>query len=372
MKFVNVLSLSFLSAIFFVGCQPKSSDESGNNGNNPTDTVITIDSAFVNNLFPPGKNILTGGDGAISIQADSTKSFFLWGDSFLGEVKDNRRSNKTPLIMGNVWVLLDGNKPSTIFRGTPDNPRSVLETDKVDGYPAILWPMHGFVKDNIVHVFMSVIVKTGEGTWDFYWHSSVYYRLNYPDLTVIDFQEFEPARKSDVHYGFGFYEYDGYYYMYGTKPIKEMTASLHTARARLIDNKLQQWEFFDGEKWGSDPIRSKELAGIDIPVSEQFSVFRHNDQFVLLTQDRFKPEIYSFVSDKPEGVWTNKKKLYTEPEGSNPDVFTYNAMAHPQYTVDNKLLVSYCVNAKNVPDLFTDASIYKPRFIRVPFDVILK
>lgn len=367
MKF-QLLILSGL--LFVLSCQQ--SNRQGYVSDFPIDEEeVVIDTQMVEILFPPGKDILTGGDGAISIQIDNTTSFWLWGDSFLGEVIDNKRADSSPFIMGNVWQLLDGESVKTITGGTSINPESLLKTENVDGYPAVLWPMHGFVENNIVHVFMSTIVQTGTGTWDFYWHSTIYYRLNLSDLSVIDKQELLTGKQTDAHFGFGVTEHDGLYYIYGSNPQKDLTAALHVARARLRNDKLQDWEYFDGNNWVHDPKESKSLQGIDIPVSEQFSVFRHNDKFMLLTQDRFKPEVYTFTADAPEGPWSNKKLIYTIPEGEDSTLFTYNAMAHPQYGPDGKLLVSYCVNAKNIPDLYKDVSIYKPRFFWIPMDTIL-
>lgn len=368
MKF-KLLILS--SLLFILSCQQ--SNRQGKTSDFPVDEdEVVIDTQMVELLFPGGKNNLTGGDGAISIPIDNTKSFWLWGDSFLGEVIDNRRAESSPFIMGNVWQLLDGESAQTITGGTSVNPESLLKTENVDGYPAILWPMHGFVKNNIVHVFLSTIVQTGTGTWDFYWHSTVYYRLNLSDLSVIDKQELLTEKQTDAHFGFGVTEHDGFYYVYGSNPQKDFTATLHVARARLIKDRLQDWEYFDGDNWVANAKESKSLKGIDIPVSEQFSVFKQDNKFILLTQNRFKPEIYTFIANTPEGPWSNKKHIYTIPEGEDSTVFTYNAMAHPQYGTDGKLLVSYCVNAKNIPDLYSDASIYKPRFFWVPMDVLLK
>lgn len=333
---------------------------------------VVVDTQMLEFLFPPEKDILTGGDGAISIQIDNSKSFWLWGDSFLGEVIDNQRSESSPFIMGNVWQLLDGETVKTITGGSPTSLESVLKTEKVDGYPAVLWPMHGFVKNNIVHVFMSTIVQTGTGTWDFYWHSTVYYRLSLSDLSVIDKQELLTAEQTNAHFGFGVTEHDDFYYVYGSNPQPDFTAGLHAARARLVNDKLQDWEYFDGNNWVHDAKESKSLQEIDIPVSEQFSVFKQDNKFILLTQDRFKPEIYTFTANTPEGPWTNKKHIYTIPEGEDTTLFTYNAMAHPQYGPDGNLLVSYCVNAKNIPDLYSDVSIYKPRFFWISMNTLLK
>ncbi|MEA5128417.1 MAG: DUF4185 domain-containing protein [Proteiniphilum sp.] len=365
------IKLFLLSSLLFVLSCQQPDKQTTKDDFSIEDGEIVIDTKMVEFLFPPGKDILTGGDGAISIQIDNTKNFWLWGDSFLGEVTDNKRPESSTFIMGNVWQLLDGETVKTITGGSPLNPESLLKTEKVDGYPAILWPMHGFVKNNILHVFMSTIVQTGTGTWDFYWHSTVYYRLNLSDLSVIDKQELLTEEQTDAHFGFGVTEHEGLYYMYGSDPQKDFTATLHIVRARLRDDKLQDWEYFDGNNWVHEAKKSKSLQGIDIPVSEQFSVFKQDNKFILLTQDRFKPEIYTFTADAPEGPWSNKKHIYTIPEGENSTLFTYNAMAHPQYGSDENLLVSYCVNAKNIPDLYSDVSIYKPRFFWVSMNTLL-
>lgn len=372
MKSKNIFPLIlFLGFLLVFSCQQ--SDRKDNRADcYKDDDKAVIDTQMVKRLFPPGKDILTGGDGAISIQIDRTQSLWLWGDSFLGEVVNHKRADSSPFIMGNVWQLLDGKSVKTITGGTLENPESLLKTEKIDGYSAVLWPMHGFVENNIVHVFMSTIVQTGTGTWDFYWHSTIYYRQNLSDLSVIDKQELLSEKQTDVHFGFGVTEHDGFYYIYGSSPQKDFTATLHVTRARLIQDNLQDWEYFDGKKWVTNPKESKSLHGIDIPVSEQFSVFRHHNKFILLTQDRFKPEIYTFIADTPEGPWSNKKHIYTIPEGRDATLYTYNAMAHPQYACDGKLLVSYCVNAKNIPNLYKDATIYQPRFFWIPMNTIVR
>lgn len=371
MNRVVLTQLLLLSGLLLLlSCQK--SDKKDNGPDLPQDKgKVLLDTRMVQLLFPPGKDILTGGDGAISIPIDSVKSFWLWGDSFLGEVLDNKREGSTPIIAGNVWQLLDGESVRTITGGTSTNPGPLLKTENVDDYPALLWPMHGFVENSIVHVFMSTIVKTGTGSWDFYWHSTIYYRLNLSDLSVIDKQQLFTGTEANAHFGFGVTYHDGFYYIYGSSQQEDFTAPLHVARARLIDDKLGEWEFFNGNEWVRNPSESKPLHGIDIPVSEQFSLFTHNNKFILLTQDRFQPEIYTFTADTPVGPWSDKKHIYTIPEGNDTTLFTYNAMAHPQYGKNDKLLVSYCVNAKNIGDLYRDASIYRPRFFWISLDTIL-
>jgi hypothetical protein len=54
----------------------------------------------------------------------------------------------------------------------------------------------------------------------------------------------------------------------------------------------------------------------------------------------------------------------------NKNLFTYNAMAHPEFTENGMLLISYNMNSNNLGDHFRDADIYRPRFIRVPLKII--
>ena len=117
-------------------------------------------------------------------------------------------------------------------------------------------------------------------------------------------------------------------------------------------------------------------GGLDISVSEQFSVFKYDDTYILLTQRRAQQagDIYSFISDTPAGPWRNKRLLYITPEqNADPDLFTYNAMAHPQFiNKEQELLICYNVNSYDLQKPFMDVNTYRPVFLRVPMDMILK
>ena len=85
-------------------------------------------------------------------------------------------------------------------------------------------------------------------------------------------------------------------------------------------------------------------------------------------------EVASFAENHVWYGWGfyNKKLLYTVPEPSeDSELYSYNAMAHPQYSKDGKLLVSYCINSHRPGRLWEDVSVYRPRFLRVPYSLIL-
>ena len=82
-------------------------------------------------------------------------------------------------------------------------------------------------------------------------------------------------------------------------------------------------------------------------------------------------EIYTFVSDSPCGPWRNKQLIFETYEQDVPDLFTYNAMAHPQFEKDGMILVSYNVNTGDFAQQFSDVTTYRPRFFWVEIDRIL-
>lgn len=366
---ISMFLLSTLSLSFMISCDSSINTSVQEAPNAPKGSGITLDTTMIKLLCPPGKDIFTGGDGAISIVIDENKSTWVWGDSFMGEVIDNQRDSlSNPLILGNIFVELDGTKARTISGGTPQNPTSVVISDSIDGKQTVYWPHHGIVRNNILHTYMIQIIFDPVA-W-LITNTVSYVRLSLPDYKIIDQQDIPSFAINKIWYGFGFYEQDGYIYTYGGTESRE----LHIARGKLVNDKLQDWEYFDGTGWNTDASKTQKLEGLDGKISTQFSVFRHEDKYILVTQDgeALSTQIYSYYADSPTGPWKNKKLLYTTPEpAENANLYTYNAMAHPQYDKDGNLLVSYCVNSKVGADIWKDASIYRPRFLRVPYSYIL-
>jgi hypothetical protein len=322
-------------------------------------------------LFPSGKHVLTGGDGAISIMIDRKTSLWLWGDSYVGEATGDMRESTIPSVFGNVFVMLESDSARTICGGTPERQRPVIESEPVDGHHAVYWLHHGFFRDGILHLFASRIVFGGNGMWDFRCHSVAYFRLSYPDFGIIDKQDLSSYPINKAAYGYGLHEYLGHYYFYGSRP-DGLSSTLHVGRARLIDKKLQEWEYFDGTNWTADPSKTCPLEGLDVAVSSQFSIFKYRGKYILLNQEKGigTNDIYTFIADSPVGPWYNKRKIYSTPEPvQDKNLFAYNAMAHPQYDRNGMLLVSYCLNTHKPTPRVMD---YRPRFIRIPYRLIMK
>jgi hypothetical protein len=51
---------------------------------------------------------------------------------------------------------------------------------------------------------------------------------------------------------------------------------------------------------------------------------------------------------------------------------TYAAKAHTHLSRPGELLVSYIVSSQDFEQIIGDASLYRPRFVRVPLEIIFE
>lgn len=351
--------------------------------NNRLDQVNPIISRFVTkaenftNLVIVDSMGITGADGSISFPLDQDHSIFMMGDSFMSTIHEKKRDPGS-IMINNTFILINDKKGSHIalFDKTPSSPNALLKPTY--GNPKeYYWPGHGFQKNGIIHLFMSRFLS-GDYDWGFKFSGTDYIRMDKNTFKVLTQQDFPYSNINNVHYGHSILNEKKETYIYGAWSRNDSTA-MHVAKAtlNLKSNQMNSFEFFDGKNWTSDPLKSKPLIGINKPVPEQFSVFKQGDVYVLILQARElgNGNIYSYIAETPTGPWKNEKLLYqtTEQKNVEDQIFTYNAMAHPQYIADNKLLISYCVNSfdvKKIHEVNTD--YYRPKFIWVPIEIILE
>tara|TARA_R110000868_G_scaffold57605_4_gene177954 strand:+ start:1210 stop:2337 length:1128 start_codon:yes stop_codon:yes gene_type:complete len=371
LRFFLVLCLGFSSC--------KKENKKSKSNHIELDRNVEKDTIFSKLIIPDSLGV-TGADGVISFPLSNGSSVFMMGDSFLAKVEDSKRNPDCKMI-NNTFIVLDKNKKESkaIFKGDFNDPETMLVPNQDNGKHEFYWPGHGYEYKNELHVFMSrfVHIDPVDGGWNFKYIGTDYLKLEKDTYNIISRDNFPYSNINGVHYGHSILKDGDYTYIYGTWHDKA-NANLHVARAQMNDttNKLTHFEFFNGVSWSENPKDTQPLKGINKLTPEQFSVFKHNDKYVFVMQERglFLGNIYSYVSDSPIGPWRNEKHLYhaTEQENTKDEIFTYNAMAHPQYIQDNRLLVSYCVNSFNVPSIHEYISFYRPRFIWVPLEMILE
>jgi len=354
--------------------------------------TVTIDHDF-QKVFYPDSGGITGADGIFSVPLPDGSSAFLNGDCFLGYVRDGARDLSTKMLNNSIVIVnADETSARSLYRGTYDDPESLFVPKQPEGGKHWYWPGHGFVEDSIFYMFAlhmytdtTKIVKSDkpeeeldkadkmeEMMWSFAVAGVDLLRYNLPDFQLLGVDRVEYTYDIEFHLGNCVYTEGNDIYLCGTRNDPD-GAHIYFGRTQRGNHPYHEnWEFFDGEEWVTDHYQAAPMK-LDIGISEQFSIFKIKDKYVLLSMAKMTPDIYTYTSDYPFKGFENKTLIYNTPETDNDPagkLFTYNALAHPQYIEGDQLLVSYCINSSTVRDVFTNVDNYRARFIRVPLSMI--
>ena len=330
---------------------------------------VYVDEEFTA-MYMPDSGGVTSADGTISFTLSDGSSIFMTGDCFTGDVTDNARDHADRMINNAfVHVSPDGKYLGSIYGGKVGDPRSLLVPAEADTSSRAFWywPAHAYVADGTIHTVMTKFYQGGEGQWGFRFAGTDLILQDESDFSVKSVTEIFP-RTTAEHWGHSILADTDFVYFYGTRGWGDLCVYRTTASAPTCA------EFFTGSGWEAEGAPAK-LEGLTVPVSEQFSVFRYKDKYVLITMSRIAQDggIWSFVADSPEGPWSNGKLLYTTTEQTrDKNLFTYNAMAHPQYINSRgELLICYNVNSYDQGQILDEVDTYRPVFLRVPMKSIL-
>ena len=318
---------------------------------------------------------VTAGDGMYSILLPDGRSIFLMGDSYTGKVTAGARSTSDHMFR-NTYHVYDNGNVSAI---TTDSSHSAAIPP---GYPEEqnwYWPGHGFVDGNTLYIFQLQMFQASAGAWGFKYKETHVLEYSLPDIKLIKDYRIPYNGTSEAVYGAAAINDGGKVYVYAqyekaNSDIFNLVSQVLCARTTVADLGTK-WEYYTGSGWSEDSSKAAPLEGLaTVPVSSQFNVFKLRDKYVLLTQHKMLGDgrIFTAVSDTPYGPWTNLKQIFKVPELASSKWFTYNAMAHPQFERDGKILVSFCVNTEDFSQQFTNVECYRPLFFWYPVDKILK
>jgi hypothetical protein len=317
---------------------------------------------------------MTGADGFYSVPLPDGRVVWIFGDTFLGTVeKDGSRKKGSPVFIRNSMAVMDDDSLRTIHQVIdgwesslvipPEAKKGTVFSEDSLWY----WPGDGFVENGKLKIFMTGFYQADTGNWGFRWTSANIATFSLPNFELEGIDHLFYPNEAEVHWGHAICDDDeDYTYIYGAGDKFP-----YVARAPK-GNIHAPWEFYDGQGWVNDSQLAKPMA--EFRGSEQFSVIKLGDKYVLLTQagDFLSSSIYTCTSDYPYKEWSEKKEQYKlQPLVPEKDLFAYNPVAHPHLNENDELLVSYCINSFNLNDLFEDASKYRPVFIRIPIENII-
>lgn len=339
---------------------------------------VEIDTVFTT-MFQRDCCGLTGADGIYSVLLPNGKTFWIFGDTFLGTVStDGSREKIDPVFIRNSVALQSGFDLKTYYGKTGNRDASFFippgaPVGKVYSEDSLwFWPGDAFVVGDEIKVFLSSFYQKGEGGWGFQWVGTWLASIDVNTMKIKSMSKIDIQSDKEIHWGHAICdEADDYIYIYGLGNGKPYVARVAKTENNDSDIKnASSWFFYNGKDWSQNINEVKPM--IDFEGGEQFSVFKLNDKFVYLSQGGgFSHNIYAYNSSNPYSNWSKGKIIYEVPASENENIFPYNALAHPQFTKDGKLLISYCVNSFRMEDVFENADNYRPRFIRIPINTIL-
>ncbi|SDF72608.1 protein of unknown function [Dyadobacter soli] len=338
-----------------------------------------------------------GGDGIFAIPfsgRDAQKEdsvLILFSDTILGEIEEGKLNPGFSMVNNSV-ALLKGKAPdpaSITFRiaGTGEERQAVFspkaDTSDKDTY---FWLGDGFVNTDVgkdLFIFAYKITNTHDGSpFPFKETGNSLVKIlagsQFPYTAQqqfeLPFNTYKPGEET-ISFGAGVYNSskaagelspDGFVYIYGVKrPSKKLVA------ARVKPSQLtsfKQWEFWGSEGWSGN---RQAIAALADSVSNELSVsMLAPGKYALVYQlSSIFPEICMQVGPTPYGPFGPRIVLYkTSSDIQDPELFTYNAKAHPALSAPGELLISYNVNSfKFLEVLPKQPNLYRPRFVRVKF-----
>lgn len=350
-------------ATCFTGCKKEISQSKPVSGQDVQQSVYStqitaVKATYYDSLFTRYKaGEWTGGDVASSMLLPDGSSFWLFGDSFVDTVYPDRHRPFDAFIHNSIVTTTPAGSFKTFYGGNARNPKPFFDTAS----PIILWPSSAFIDSaqTKVYVLMVTVKSTGGGNFGFETVGNTVAILRLSDFKVLDRFTFNDTNTID--WSSATLTDSGYVYIYGAEST-DNNKFMHVCRTPA-SNPFKVVEYYDGTNWFR---RSKKSARIAKDLSEQYSVFKYQGKYYLLSQQSkfLSADIYLWDAASPTGPFTNKRKIYTTPETTG-NIITYNATAHPELIQDGKLLVGYCTNSFGSFDIWNNADYYRPYFIWV-------
>jgi hypothetical protein len=339
-----------------------------------------------------------GGDGIFSIpfsgrdagQQDSI--LFLFSDTVLGEIEGSALKSGFSMVNNSV-ALLKGKTPdpgNMTFRiaGTENAHRAVFvpETGKPDK-DTYFWLGDGFVNAGVgkdLFIFAYQITNTHDNsafpfreTGNSLIRVPTGSRFPYPDQQqfAMPFNDYTTGEET-ISFGAGVFNNskpagevsgDGFVYIYGVRgPAKSLVA----ARVKPAQiTAFEKWEFRGANGWTRN-IRGATALSDSVSNELSISMLAPGKYALVYQLGSIFPEICMQVGPTPYGPFGPRMVLYrTSADIDDPDLFTYNAKAHPALSEPGELLISYNVNTFRFLEVLPQKpNLYRPRFVRIRFN----
>ncbi len=341
-----------------------------------------------------------GADGIFSIPLSGVdknnnqgndSTLLLFSDTYIGEVKDGKPLPGNTVVNNTIAYIkgIDPDESKIHFyskqskNGTPET--FFVPQTSTEKKLQLFWLGDGFVNkelNNTLYIFGYKVERTGPGVFDFIEPGvsiiAVPKGSNPPFANQRQVEtplNIKSAKLGEGNIGAGILvntkwagapNPDDYVYVYGCIGKDK---SLVVAKVKPKEfEKIDEWNYWNGNAWSKN---INDLKAITNGVSNELSMTTLPDgRYLLVFQVLgLSDKVGMRIAASPVGPFSDIIEIYTTPEWKEV-IWTYNAKAHPNLSKPGELLISYnTITPDFWNDIQKDAHIYRPRFIKLKFDL---
>ena len=231
---------------------------------------------------------------------------------------------------------------------------------------AFYWAGAARVEGKQVWEIAARIVQTGPGLWDLRFAGNYLARITIADWRLASITSLAGSTGT-IDWGVAMLDHGPYTYIYGSES-QGLSSWMHIAR--VPKGRLDMpWSYDTSSGWAPNAaaVSLRLLPGV-APAFSVIDLGAGHGIRVITQQPMMGQAIYSWRASSPIGPFTTRHTIYnTGSYGAR--TYTYNTLAHPEQTADGHMLFSFNVNSCG-PLSPADATLYRPRFFRVPLTAI--
>ncbi|RBY90740.1 DUF4185 domain-containing protein [Blastococcus sp. TF02A-26] len=328
-------------------------------------TVEELDTFMTDVLHTP---LFQGGDVGASVELRDGRDLFVFADTLRSAPFSGRQLIRNSMLLFDGWCA----------RVVPSDHGGAVIPDRGDvGY----WPMSAVYAGRDLLAVTAQRVRSTDAEAD----GVFAFEILGPSVAFFAVPAGDPPRLLGVRdlgpdvadttrpvWGAATAAADGWLYLYGTArpPTGTYGFSLQVARTRpaaLVDQ--EQWEYWDGSDWQTDPSAAVELIHAWGGVSQTLSVFEAGGRWYAVSKrgEVLGTDMTIWSAPAPTGPFSVASTVAQIPSDGATGTLQYMALAHPALLPEpGSVVVSYSRNNTDLGTVLDDPRLYRPRFLRVP------
>jgi len=320
-----------------------------------------------------------GADGAYSIPLGGDTTLWLFSDTLVGKVKAGKRLDAR-MINNSIALQRGTNQPEFFYGTTAEGQPASFITPQHGSHSDYFWLFHGARTARGLYLFLQRVVTVKSGTpFGFKLEDSWLGCVANPDdppprwritQTKVPFTSI--SEKGGLIFGGAVRREGEFVYIFGGDSRPEakpagLPNGMVLARAPAVGfGDFTQWRFLANGVWQKE---CSKVTPVFPNVGSEYSVswLPARKQYAAVYSEGIGGRILIRLAPALAGPWGAPLLVYRTPEMDwSSKVFCYAAKAHPELTAaPDELLITYAANSWNFWDLFSDARLYWPRFVRV-------